>query len=320
MLVHKLSEAPDKSLILLDEPETSLHPRAQRELMRYVARQCVIKKYQVILSTHAPSIIEELPEQAIKILDIRKDDSRVDILSQSTSPAEAFNRLGATHSRRTILVEDDLAAELVRSAARAIGSDYLQSISILPVPGGSGGIKTQVIPVDALTDTERFVILDGDMRPPSSDADDNEFPLRKSSAVSDGELEDELSKLSIKKNRLLRNGGNDNAEERGKEAMRRTLIWINSHVRFLPSRDNPDYLLLKICEEPLPISSDSDSAKAAWKQIANETFGLSDGESVSSQQIFATQQQRLAAAVKKNANIPEILEIQRTLRTLLPPL
>lgn len=310
MLVHQFTIAPKKSLILLDEPETSLHPRAQRELMRYVAKQCVENKHQVVLSTHAPGIIEELPPQAIKILDIRRDDQHVDILSQSASPIEAFNRLGANYEARTILVEDVLAAELVRSAARELGSDYYKSIHVLPVPGGADGIKTHIIPVEAQTESSNYIILDGDMRP--------ESPLREVPNLSDNELEPELDKIGIKKNHILKNGGNDSNASHAFSDMRKTLNWINSHVRFLPGVDNPDYLLLQICSKDLP--SNPKDAKRSWLKITKDDLGLIDDDEPTAQDVFYIQRIALSNAIKQNPLILSIEELKDTLKNLLPPL
>ena len=44
--------ADEYSLILLDEPETSLHPGAQRSMLRFLLDQIKLKKHQIIISTH----------------------------------------------------------------------------------------------------------------------------------------------------------------------------------------------------------------------------------------------------------------------------
>lgn len=53
LLVHNLMLAPSESLILLDEPETSLHPRAQQRMLEFLAHQAVRKKFQIVMSTHS---------------------------------------------------------------------------------------------------------------------------------------------------------------------------------------------------------------------------------------------------------------------------
>jgi predicted ATPase len=55
---------PKYGLILIDEVETSLHPRAQRRLMRDLARVARDRELQIILTTHSPYVLRELPPEA----------------------------------------------------------------------------------------------------------------------------------------------------------------------------------------------------------------------------------------------------------------
>ena len=55
------TDLPKYGLIVIDEIESSLHPRAQRRLIRELAEQCRNQEAQIILSTHSPYILEELP-------------------------------------------------------------------------------------------------------------------------------------------------------------------------------------------------------------------------------------------------------------------
>jgi predicted ATPase len=58
------AELPRNGLILIDEIESSLHPRAQRRSIRDIAEQCRARECQIILTTHFPYILEELPLHA----------------------------------------------------------------------------------------------------------------------------------------------------------------------------------------------------------------------------------------------------------------
>jgi predicted ATPase len=59
---------PNHSLLIIDEVEASLHPRAQRRLIRFLLTLSRKKKLQVILSTHSPYVLEELPLEANALL------------------------------------------------------------------------------------------------------------------------------------------------------------------------------------------------------------------------------------------------------------
>lgn len=54
---------PKHTLLLVDEIETSLHPRAQRRLIRDLAELCRINELQIILTTHSPYVLSELPPE-----------------------------------------------------------------------------------------------------------------------------------------------------------------------------------------------------------------------------------------------------------------
>ena len=57
-------DLPKYGLVLIDEIESSLHPRAQRRLIRDLAEQCRTRECQIVLTTHSPYVLEELPLQA----------------------------------------------------------------------------------------------------------------------------------------------------------------------------------------------------------------------------------------------------------------
>lgn len=56
-LVKKIEEAQEYSLILLDEPEVSIHPGAQEKLKEYLLEVTKRKKLQVVISSHSPILI-----------------------------------------------------------------------------------------------------------------------------------------------------------------------------------------------------------------------------------------------------------------------
>jgi predicted ATP-dependent endonuclease of OLD family len=63
-LFRTLQNVPQNALLVIDEVEASLHPRAQRRLIRFLLWLSRIKRVQIILSTHSPYVLEELPQEA----------------------------------------------------------------------------------------------------------------------------------------------------------------------------------------------------------------------------------------------------------------
>src|SRR5579872_5490476 len=59
MMATELLQAdlPKYGLVLIDEIESSLHPRAQRRLIRDLAEQCRQREFQAVISTHSPYVL-----------------------------------------------------------------------------------------------------------------------------------------------------------------------------------------------------------------------------------------------------------------------
>jgi predicted ATPase len=71
------TDLPRCALVLIDEIESSLHPRAQRRLVRDLAERCREREIQIILTTHSPYVLEELPFEAHKYILETKDSKKV---------------------------------------------------------------------------------------------------------------------------------------------------------------------------------------------------------------------------------------------------
>lgn len=160
-VVVDLLGADEYSLILLDEPETSLHPGAQRALLRFLLEQIKLKKHQIILSTHSPEFLNGLPEDAIKVFeDNGKLQSRV---LPKSSPAAALVRLGKVPADKLrILVEDPLGELIVAYAAKGLDPGDASRLETKVSPGGGDFMLKYSGP--ALMDAEQpvFLLLDGD--------------------------------------------------------------------------------------------------------------------------------------------------------------
>ena len=103
-LVRRIEKAKDYSLVLLDEPEVSLHPGAQENLKEYLLEAIKTKKLQVVISTHSPTLIKGLPSAAIKLFktneygkfyvqeNINYEEAKEKVL-ESISSRKAYNKL-----------------------------------------------------------------------------------------------------------------------------------------------------------------------------------------------------------------------------------
>ncbi|SDG02703.1 Predicted ATP-dependent endonuclease of the OLD family, contains P-loop ATPase and TOPRIM domains [Pseudonocardia oroxyli] len=305
MLVKAILGADDGSLVLLDEPETSLHPGAQRNLMAFLREQVKLKKLQVVLSTHAPEIVSDLPPDAIKVLQVRASDGRVQLVGQESDANEAFFRLGSrAGSDYAVFVEDELAAAIVRKAIRPLGSAVFSMVSVAVLPGGAGGIQTKFVPSFAQSDRDRcLVLLDGDQRP-------DRLAIEVLDAL-DGDVVDVVEQVLGGKPQLAVSGSRGAAaqEEKVKES-RRLLNWIANHVDYLPG-SSPEGLLANLVGAQIPLSAAE--AKTYWVQAAEVSLGRCEWETVSAREILNHQDRELAAVSDNHVDLVQIRERIRTL-------
>lgn len=132
-LFRSLQQIPDTSLLIIDELEASLHPRAQRRLTRFLLWLARQKRIQVIVSSHSPYVLQELPAEARIML--LPSAGGVTVV-YGISPEFAMSRLDdEVHSELHLFVEDREAATLLREiiAKEPDGGDILGRIQILPV-------------------------------------------------------------------------------------------------------------------------------------------------------------------------------------------
>lgn len=168
LLVNDLYHAPDKSLLLIDEPEISLHPIAINNLKKYILNLTLLKKHQVVITTHSPKFAEGLPEQAIKM--VRQEENGIKII-ENVDSREAFNRLGERSSpsnKKHLYVEDKLMCKVVEKVISMKGQNFIQeSLKVLPSIGGATNMKHRVVTTSMHELNECFYLFDGDQYRPA---------------------------------------------------------------------------------------------------------------------------------------------------------
>lgn len=163
-LVLEVLQAPSNSLVLLDEPEVSLHPGAQKRLKYFLLDQSKRKRWQVVISTHSPSIIEDLPCEAIKVFS-QLPNGKFNVRNGVT-PEEAFFHLEQTsHTKKTLIVEDFLSKQIISSVLHEMGADTKSLFQVDFYTGGASVLKTNFISVfSQANEWNKFIIFDGDQK------------------------------------------------------------------------------------------------------------------------------------------------------------
>lgn len=164
-VVQSVLNAKEYSLILLDEPEVSLHPGAQKRLKLFLLEQIKKKKHQIVISTHSSALVEGLPKEAIKVFSQKEDNGKF-IIKENILPEEAFYFIGQQiGDKLTIFVEDKLAQNILIRILEKLGPEVRNRFEIRPIPGGAETINKHYIPVYCNTNNPKyFFLLDGDKK------------------------------------------------------------------------------------------------------------------------------------------------------------
>lgn len=165
MMVHRIYSAINKSLILMDEPENSLHPESQRRLMEYILMMSRVRLHQFVISTHSAYMAEEMPKESMHHL-YRGGSPGVGIKS-NVSSRDAFIGIGGAPAtaieKVAIKVEDALAAAVVKRTLRLFFDEREQRKYSVTYFGSCSEAINKLIPADISENRKDSLwILDGD--------------------------------------------------------------------------------------------------------------------------------------------------------------
>ena len=300
VMVQQIASAQEKSLILLDEPETSLHPASQQKLMDFLFCQSLKRKHQIVFATHSPHMVRPLPDDAIKLLTLDPVTGKVLLDRQSNSQTDAFFRLGAPIANRlSIFVEDRLAGAILNRALRDLGEAITNQIDIQTYPGGADGIIKRLIPQLAQTgNNSSLVFLDGDMipiRPEANPAVDGRN-FMDPSLVLDQDLfscfgsyfnPGPSMELAVNGSQGTRSSLSDSHERK------KVLTWVYRDVNFLPGLSPEEVLCSALGIDVL----DSSEAKAYFVELTRKDLGFEEREAINinSDDVFQTQRRAIAS-------------------------
>lgn len=312
--VIKVSEAPKGSLILLDEPEVSLHPGAQTELRELLLDKIKCDQCQVVISTHSQSFVDGMPSNAIKLFYRDKTSNTYSILNQST-PEQAFVRLGIKNKNKfTIFVEDKLAKLITEFALSEIDDQIAKKYNVIESPGGAKTIiKHHSINYALSNEHDSLVLLDGDEKP-------NATPIKSSQLSKDDETNidkilEEQTGVKASSYQLPVNGGN--AKQSIKEAeelviKKKILDAFHKYFRFM-NFETPEELIWEISKHPqllgIKDQVNQQSYKNKFKKLTQDIL-----VEVNSQSIFSMQK---AAFSKRDTQHPVWLDFKRMLKEVL---
>lgn len=227
MLVYEVLNAPKNSLILLDEPEISLHPGAQTRLRQFLFEQIKLHKHQVIISTHSPAFVDGLPSSAIKVFSTTPS-GKYSVIPERL-PEEAFYEIGSPSGAiKTVYTEDRLGADIVKTIVADMGDATSSIFGIKHVPGGVSAAYDHAAKQVALgADQYIWFILDGDQQVEFEDPD--LIPVGQKNATDlEQKIIDKLGTLP----RFYLDGNNETLKI---DTYFRFLQFLHRKVKFLPA-------------------------------------------------------------------------------------
>lgn len=241
ILVHKIYNAPDESLILLDEPETSLHSGAQKRLILFLLEQCIKKKHQIVVSTHSPFLIENMPDTSIKVFSTLSSNGKF-VINSNRNYKEAFHELEIENTtKKIILVEDKTAKIILDKTLEKLGKAIQDLFEIKYLPGGAKDINQRLTTIMEVYNT--YVFFDGDEKKKAKHIDLNTIPPN--------EQDTSTKLMELIKNQVgcdvkfHLDGGNQNKdikEEQIKNLAIKYLNYYNQNVFYLPENIPEDII------------------------------------------------------------------------------
>jgi hypothetical protein len=170
-LVRQLTECANNSLVLIDELELALHPRAQIELLGYLHEISKQKQLTVIFSTHSVSLLKRVDRKTILFLE------SLDGIVTCTAgcyPTYALGSIAYDEERApdiVMYVEDEMALYVTQALVRLCISRRFQNqaalfptVHVVPI-GTFISVVRYLNRSDALlpATTKAFALLDSDV-------------------------------------------------------------------------------------------------------------------------------------------------------------
>lgn len=170
-MIRRLRACKKNSLILIDELELALHPKAQIKLLDYLKKIAVDKNLTIIFSTHSITLLKSTPKKNIIFLEHENNAVKA---SRGVYPSYAIGHMSSPNEKNFDLIiytEDVSAATTADTLLTAVVQEkYKDKIAAYP--------SFQVIPIgpfisvvrhlagsDAvIPDAKTFALLDADVK------------------------------------------------------------------------------------------------------------------------------------------------------------
>jgi len=139
----------DGAIVLIDEPENSLHPQWQQEFMETLFEMCTfMKDGHAIISTHSPLIVSSAPpgSTVVDLSNATEVISTVPVAFGASADEILFEQFGIASSRNRVVVE------IVQRAVDLVERELTDSTEFKTMMGRLENVRLQLRPGDPLKD------------------------------------------------------------------------------------------------------------------------------------------------------------------------
>ena len=113
-LLIDINNAPQDSLILIDEIECGIHPNLQRRLADIIQYIAWSKKQQFVITTHSATLLSAFPSTSRKLIEINQE-GKYNVVSRPAMNT-VFSKMDCiAHPLVNLYCEDEIAKRIIRS-------------------------------------------------------------------------------------------------------------------------------------------------------------------------------------------------------------
>ena len=163
-VVKEVFMAPRGSLILIEEPEVSLHNKAMHDLLLFLEEQAEKKELQIVISTHWLGIEDWKGRLCKYSLHVDKtNDSVTGRKGLAPTDLHALSGLSADIKKITVWVEDDLARKVVDHVANELNiRKFIRKIGVAYSANNLFSVAAAVV-IDRDSVDDVLIVGDGDV-------------------------------------------------------------------------------------------------------------------------------------------------------------
>lgn len=148
------------AFLLVEEPEAFVSPAAQRKLMDVLAKYCDERRAWVLVTTHSPAILANVPSDQIRAV-LRGTEGT---LVERTSIASYLETLDMLPRKNGVVLVEDLAArEFLYRVCDKFFEEFRTSYEVVTCPDGASQIIAVLNKVPKASTVCLCGVLDGDL-------------------------------------------------------------------------------------------------------------------------------------------------------------